>query len=246
MRDQVIETQCESTNGDTNFHLFKENGIEIIYSFWVENGLMSFIIYNNSDKPIYVDWYKSAFIYNGARLTYWEDKETRVTKGQSANLSLNDAPVKTLYSPFKSASLGVGVFEGVTVVSKEERITFIPPKSRFVKNTYRLAYKPFNMKGAIVEDVNRNDKPNKTTQVKTKIYRRDESPLLFRNYLTWSFTEDFKNEYHIDNEFWIKQIKSMSKKHFKGKVASVTDGKYIYDMPYASPKNFYVEFDQNK
>ena len=242
IKNQVVEPFSETTEGNGSFFVHHETGVDIIYSFWTKGGVMAFVIYNNSDKPIYIDWKKSSFIYQGSRLTYWEDKEIRTTSGASSNITLSEASVKSLYSPFKTASVGIGSFNGLTIIDKKERITFIPPKSKYFKSSYLLATKPFSMRNATVMEVSRTDKLKKTTQVKVLEFDKNLSPLSFRNYITWSYDENFAVEKHIDDEFYVKKVTSMYENHFSGKM--IKD--FEYEMPFASPKRFYIEFLSKK
>ena len=50
-------------------------------------------------------------------------------------------------------------------------------------------------------ETSRNDKPKKDTKVYAKSYNKTISPRTFRNFLTFSYTEDFKSEFYIDNDF---------------------------------------------
>lgn len=238
LKNQVIEPFSETTKISDSFFIRHENGIDIIYSFWTKGGIMAFVIYNNSDKPIYVDWKKSSFIYQGSRFVYWEDKEMKTTKGLISNVSLSKVPIKNLFSPFNTTSIGLGSFNEATVISKEERITFIPPKSKYIKSSYTLIDKPFSMKDARIIEVPRGNKSKKTTQIKVKEFDKMSSPLMFRNFITWSFDEKFSTENYIDDEFFVKKITSMYNYYFRGK----SDKNGNFEMPFSSPQKFYIEF----
>jgi len=235
---QVIEPFLDTSEENGSFFIHHETGIDIIYSFWVFGGTMTFVVYNNSDKPIYIDWKKSSFIYQGSRLTYWEDKEIHNTTGKFSNITLSGASILSLFSPFTTASIGIGSFKSLTMIEKEERITFIPPKSKYLKSSYILATKPFSMKNATVMKVNRTDKPKKTTKIKVLEFDKNSSPLSFRNYITWSYDENFVVENHIDDEFYVKKITSMHDYHFAGKMVRDLE----YEIPFASPKKFCIQY----
>jgi hypothetical protein len=50
----------------------------------------------------------------------------------------------------------------------------------------------------------------------TSIYfDKEKTPLAFRNFLTFSFSEDMKDEFYVDNEFYVSKITDMVFQHFE-------------------------------
>ena len=103
-------------------------------------------------------------------------------------------------------------------VSKDERITFMPPRT-FINNSIAFKIKTYyyndwqsggytQVKEPLLSD------PKIETTISSKKFTKSNSPLDFRNFLTLSFKEDFSNEFYIDNEFYIKEIIAMDKRHF--------------------------------
>ncbi len=245
MRFQVVTTKSDTSKSLGSFHVYSNDTISIAYSFWADNGEMSFVIYNKSNRPIYIDWKKSSFIYQGVRQIYWEDKETKVVKGTSASKA--GAGKASPFSRFSTVALGFGEFSAVETTKKPERITFIPPKSQFARNSlYELAQSAFSMKDARIETVTLTGYSKKQTKIKVKDFSKDDSPISFRNFITWSTTEDFKEERYVDNVFYVSNVVSMEPNHFWGKVPPL---EYHYDPslqpPFAQPDRFYLKFYSN-
>ena len=120
---QVFEINSNKAKLSKDFFVYENDTIKISYSFWANHGLMAFSIYNKLDKPIYIDWKNSSFIYNSNKLNYWIDEQ------------------KTDYSSYylgyyykgnllpQGIILNEGIQNTTSVSIKPERITFIPPKS---------------------------------------------------------------------------------------------------------------------
>ena len=145
-----------------------------------------------------------------------------------------------MLKPGYSISKGIG-----TVVSsklKVERITFIPPKSNYYRSQFHLfpfIYYKFEMNSKYVE-VNRNDKPKKKTKIYYQDFTKQNSPLVFRNFIAFSLTEDFKEEFYVDNEFYLSNMKEMDLRHFKFREKD-EKGNYIYVRPYKKQTSFYLD-----
>ena len=119
---QVFETTSKTAPPEGGFFLHKEDALTVAYSFWKNEGIMSFVIYNNSDKPIYIDWYKSSFIYQGNRLPYWEDKVTTTTSGIVTNQKKSNTTVYSgnNFNSFQTSTLGLGSFEGISTIENDK------------------------------------------------------------------------------------------------------------------------------
>ncbi len=93
---------------------------------------MQFEIYNKLKTPIYVDWCKSFYIDNKVKLNYWEDVE------------LTNALYLCYY--YESAFLGrrSAGFSNSTK-TKDERITFIPPKAKYLRSQFYIISRSFTV-----------------------------------------------------------------------------------------------------
>src|SRR5690606_15519519 len=57
-------------------------------------------------------------------------------------------------------------------------------------------------------------KSNKKEKAFVKNFDKVNSPLIFRNFLTLSYSDNFKKVFYIDNEFFISKVTEMGKKQF--------------------------------
>jgi hypothetical protein len=215
---------------ENNKVIFENDTIKITYDLWSSYGNISFSVYNKLDVPIYVDWKKSAFIKQEKRHKYWSGK--MVTEATSR---LTPATKKTL-----------AFTEGNTTQTQEERIAFIPPHS-YIENPAKFSILEYGENYIFFKDIplsfeylslkDQNKKELKGTEpglvkvlpvnkswgadgtidIYQVEYSKENSPVSFSNFLTYSTTESFANEHYISNSFYIKRILEMDKKQFLGK-----------------------------
>lgn len=131
--------------------------IRLVYAFWDENGRMGVFIHNKSDKPLYIDWKKCSFLVEDEKNDYWQDVTSINTSWNStasgSSESKSSSETKDWFSQFmkelngfyessaKSTSSGKSVstwqmetFSSLTsIITKPERITFIPPRATICK-----------------------------------------------------------------------------------------------------------------
>lgn len=199
---QVISTKSTNTETENGFFIYENDSIKITYSFWQKKGLVTFGIYNKLNQPIYVDWKKSSYIDNSIKLNYWIEEE----RSNSLNVYGNYYYSGPSLIPGNHYST-IGVNNSVKI--KIERITFIPPKSNYYCSHFYI------MPNAFI-NLNRSsstyNEKNKSFEV---YYTKDNTPLLFRNFITFSLSEDFKSEFYIDNEFYVSEVLEMNKDDFQ-------------------------------
>jgi hypothetical protein len=257
---KLFETDATGTKKTDKIIAYEDESVIVTYNLWDNKGKMYYTVYNKKDIPIYVDWKKSGYILNSKKYNYWEDR----TVSEAVNV--------VSYVP----GTKIPVISTKTVATHDERNTFIPPKAwvaipfSYILLTEDLesSYTSSTGKKIRIENVDlRNDKNatkatvNKTWKKsgKTKVWERtftpETSPLNFRNFLTYTTTEDGKNESYVNTTFTIKKMTEMKAKQFYGKAtkgfAVVKKGKMkktvpvkFYDFPYKSGDCFYLNLLQ--
>jgi hypothetical protein len=253
---QVIRTAGVNTELKNNLLVYENDTLIITYSFWHEKGLMSFSIYNKLDKPIYVDWKKSSYIDNGVKLNYWRDEAITNTTFHNYYYYGPVLNPKTNTNSNKLTEIN-GFSHSNTL--KPERITFLAPKSIFYKSSFYIYTKDyFNLNTTTeFELLPRNDDNTKKTKVYSSTFTKENTPIVFRNFITFSFNEKFENEFYVDNEFWLNQILEMDQKHFEYPLLdsdSPNGNFYIKDKngeiklfcDYNSGKSFYLRIPRER
>ncbi len=236
---QVFDISTTNTQLQGEYYVHENDTVKITYAFWASKGVMSFSILNKSDKPLYLDWKNSSFIYNGDKKNYWIDESHTDMASYYQGVYYNGP----LLNPGYSESTGIQTSAGSTV--KAERITFIPPKSSFSKSSfYLLPICYYQADNFIWNVVPRNDNLKKQTTVNSKSFSLNDSPLGFRNYLAFSFSETDSKFFFVDNEFYLSSVKEMDIRHFRGKRLGTDDqGRAIYERPFKKRTSFFIHID---
>lgn len=242
---KVYEVSSDILKKDKGVIVFENDSLQIKYSFWENNGLVLFILYNKMNIPIYIDWKKSSLIVNEQKLDYWRDVEN------VSSVSLyNDYLFKGIpKTDFLAYSLGSSVSK--TTKEKEERVTFVPPKAYIQINKFTL----FSNNSDPFKKANYN---KKDTVFEGESYTYEESKFninnslfKFRNFLTISNDEKFTTETYIDNEFYISKSLKMSSEQFQTKkIEKVFNEKsnqirikQVFNQNYQSPDRFFLEIE---
>lgn len=242
---QVYETNSNLSEDEENFYIYENDTLKITYSFWMEKGVMAFTIYNKLDKPIYIDWKKSSYIDNSVKLNYWEEEERNKTVSSHRGYYYSGPLLRAGISP------SFGITSSVSTTIKVERVTFIPPQSNYYRSEFRIMpygyYKKISKENVEYHTSIKNS--DKTTKVYVINFVKNNSPLIFRNFLTFSLSENFNNEFYVDNEFYVTKISEMSEKQFGGYKLNETGkwyvrddtGNKVYESNYEKPTSFFIK-----
>lgn len=237
---QIFDTSATNTKSVNGFWVFETDTIKVTYEFWASKGVMSFSVYNKLDKPIYIDWKNCSFIYNSNKLNYWVDEQQSALASYYGGYFYNGPLIKPGYT------INEGVQASASTTVKPERITFIPPKSFYYRSQFYLMpvdYFKIDSKTLTKTSVQRNDQPKKKTTVYEQTFDYTTSPLKFRNYLAFSFTENATNFFFIDNEFYLAAVKEMDYNHYRGALVTDSQGHTVYSRPFKKKTSFYIKID---
>lgn len=251
---QLYQTSAPKLTKNDNYWIYENDTLKVTYAFWAPRGILSFTVFNKLNVPIYIDWKKSSFIRKTEKLDYWIDEETTSTetyyKGFNANafgfrpmISVVEGGNVVTYGNNFSYGVSTGASVSQSKKTKPERITFIAPLSTIYKSNFFI-YPANGTKLNLDRDTliqKRNDKPEETTTVYLADYKIDDSPLFFRNFLTFSTSEKFDKEFYVDNGFFIQKIAEMERRHFTGGYKK--ESTYEFEMPYKVATSFYIDIE---
>lgn len=159
-------------SNDSSFVL-ENDSVKINYSFAGQSAPVVITIANKSDHPLYVDWQRSAVVYNDSAISYAPDK---VSFGGSISSST--------YNFDRSFGNSYGSMSGDMQVPKT--VTFIPPHSYIRQTTLELAQKLFtNLPDSLFHTVYSTNIADNGEHLKAKKAEFDaqHSPLVFTSYL---------------------------------------------------------------
>jgi hypothetical protein len=197
---QYYRTEGINVIRKDNCFVYENDSVKITYNFWANGGVMSYIIFNKLDKPLYIDWKRSSLIINSSNSFYYNDSLANEGYSQTA-------------------------------------IGFLPPKTQIKQS----------MSGIVINNIKdwssfetqyqiRNDTRKKETRIFDRHYDKDNSPVIFRNFLTLSDRQDFRDIFSIDNGFYIAEMQAMDVRNFR---SERVDGTWEYY--YRNPTDFYLE-----
>ncbi len=216
------EDNIQSVN---HFYQYENEDVKIVYWFWAEHGVMSFLFWNKTDKPLYIDWKKSALINNGKRLSYYTNRDVNNYKSFGTTYGLDWLDVFNDYYT-KSGSTDMKLSKETLV--RGERVSFIPPKSYITQAFY-------NLTANIYFDINdRNTQEESVNFCKVYVSTSNQE-INFRNYITYAFNEKGENEQHVDNEFRLNKVVTMQNDYFNFK-----DKNGFWANDWERPTRFYI------
>ena len=222
---QLYKINAEtSLKVEKNFIVYENDTLSVTYNFWAENGILSFAIFNKTDKPLYIDWKKSSYILNFQKLNFWEDKTSiqlnTVTKTNQEstydNYKYNGLAKSMLPYQYigktkgQTNTLSTSTSSGMEL--KPERITFIAPNS-FVSNARYLLLKE-RISYYDNTFIKKFSSPNDSMLVYQKKYTETNSPLKFNLFLTFSTKENFDGEFYLTNKFYLSEITELPDKEY--------------------------------
>ena len=182
-----------SNSALTNQSEFKleNDSVRIVYSFSGLCGPIHMEIFNKLNKPFYVDWRKSALIRNGESVTLWKD-ESRVSA------------TTTEYKVYPEDDLINSVSKTNSTVVRKDNITYIPPQSKVAVNSFIVRSALFNVPEQAGEKVLFYTEGGKRKGVKYS-FSKEDSPLNFRIFLSFSMDGNVNSSFHTDNTFWVQE-----------------------------------------
>lgn len=173
---------------------YEDELVVIGYNFWAKGGKVNFTVYNKTDKPIYINWKNSNFIFNGFVNEYWTGKE--VVSSNSSGVRIGESGTTIRDAQYKYPDLAyikqkgwdVAFSNTVQTTERELEVSQIPPHSRIERSQFNLAIPVLVQKDTSFMTELENDK------------------LSFRNYLCVSQSTDLKDPIFIDNKFWVSAV----------------------------------------
>lgn len=171
----------------------------VSYNLWGENGDLSFLLYNKTDKDMFVIMPQSFFIKNGMAYDYY-------TNAVHTSRAVVQSGKSSSYTSAYAGVLGnVGYTKTTTAESstttKEMAVVCIPPRAA-------KSFEGFQLITSAYKDCDDYDfnYPKKATDV--IIYAKEDSPWTFRNRIAYTFDEGCENCEYIDNELWVSYLQN--------------------------------------
>lgn len=239
---QVYTVEAPGSVEKENTLVYENEDCKVMYNMWSEDGYIGFIFYNKTDKDLFVILPQTFFIKNGVALEYYRNREYHKTEIVSSGVTLGVA-VSGKYDWYGvPGSLNANENRqrrvSKTIVEKENPIVCIPPHSSKEINEYIIS-------GQWIRDCNKKQAYPSTKSIPVT-YSKEDSPLVFKNRIAYTFDNGGKDLKYVENEFWISELVNYSKKEAISKrkyqecESEVEVDTYVFKI--ASPRKFYNSY----
>lgn len=258
-----VYTAESNLKKDNSFLVYENKDCRILYNLWQEKGNAGFIFQNKTDKDIFLIMPKTFFIKNGLAKDYFLNREistfrTDETVANHSVLSANyfgSADILTFANSYnvyttanKTSNLLATKNSNTTktdssfgVIQKENKVVCIPGNASKVIQLYLI-------NSTVFQDCEADNVYPKYKS-KSLIYSKEESPIVFRNKIEYSFSESGSDSVVVSNDFWVTEIVNMSEKEALLKVKEKMDcGAYKSKVEYfkiSAPNKFYNGYLKN-
>lgn len=218
---QLITLQGSNVQPGPAGFMFDNDTLTLQYSFSAQRGQMTLSVSNKLTRPLYIDWKRSVLVIGKDQVPYWRD--------------VSDVNLSGSNNRYSSVTSGT--------ISKADQIEFILPQTRIEKRQFVVVptgslYLTGNP--TVVQEKSLNPLQKKPVKVDVYNYGPNESPLQFRNYLTFSTDKDFKTEFAVDTKFWASDVRILPLEQVTGLPIGQYEGTYSTTQTMKSTDRFYV------
>lgn len=233
---QVYKTEAPGLSESDNALVFENDDCKVVYNLWAQNGNSGFVMHNKTDEDLYVILPQTFFIKNGVAFDYFQNREYQSSQSIAASASIYG--IANFDGTWYDASKGAAKGTSYTVIQKENPIICIPPHT----SKYIFEY---NILDGLIRSCDKHQMHPKRMSAPME-FTKEDSPLNFKNRITYAFNKCGKGSKCIENEFWISELINYSKKE-AGSTKTITncDGdigakKYIFRI--SAPYKFYNSY----
>jgi hypothetical protein len=228
--------------------VYEDVNCKVTYNLWSQRGDIGFRFYNKTDNYIYLNLEECFFIFNGFANNYYKNRviTNSSNSGSSVSYGANTSSSVTGYNYLDliqtnsislAESSGFISSKGHSVSSIEEKVICIPSKTSKIISEYSI-------NNTLIRSCDLFKYPTKK-QIKTISYRKNESPIVFSNRITYSVGLN-TNPIQFENEFYVTEISNYPEKEImEFKLEEYCGQKsYMYKNFFknASPDRFYIKY----
>lgn len=262
----LLDLQSPTCSSIEGFPTYENDSIQVVYTFWAENGMVSLFVHNKLNQPLYIDWKKCSFITGTTKHDYWDEAITVTANGSSASSA---SYWEMFYDRNHRTGSGYGsafsntFWSSVTTIARPERITFIPPGTTISRTFNAISENPIDhldqvhllSQDTAFENTNMQVHITRLVKYEGTTYQNDSlapgpfkvhisfvrytmenSPLTFRIFMTYSTNDKFSPEAFIDNQFYVDRIIQIPLESFNATKGDADNNRNIW----ATPSSFYV------
>lgn len=203
---------------------------------------------NKTENDLFLILSQTFFIKNGTAFDYFKNREYSSTEtvGAISSFAVSGTAYGLTniwglwYNASKTATVGTAKNKGYssTVTTREVPVVCIPAhSSKFIKE--------YSISDRLIKNCNKKQAYPKRKSMPVT-FTKEDTPLSFKNRISYSLYANGDNLKQIDNEFWVSEIinytekEALEKKEYKECEGDYAETIYVFKM--ASPQKFYNSF----
>ncbi len=214
--------QTYSVDSNLNQHdnslVFENEDCKVMYNLWSENGTLSFVFINQTDKDIFINMGQTFYIKNGEAKDYLSNQTYGIRTKNSSSFETSITQNYTTSSNLWTSRYYVPMtFSNIinNVSTQKPEYLCIPPKTYRVIDGFKIGMDIFYTCNIS------KDFPHDNAIVAT--YDESSSPLKFENRIGYSFSKDNNSTKYIKNSFWLSNIRNYTEKAATEKIQEKKD-----------------------
>lgn len=238
---QVYEVDTDNLKQQENSLVYENEDCKVLYNLWSNGGEIKFAVVNKTDRDLFINMGQSFFVKNGFTTDYYQVRTfTKQIFSQDTDIS-GTASAMGATSGFWGDNIYIERAKATSysVTTNVAEIICVPAKCYKLLNYYMVnpswkktcdRDKDFPIKNYLVDN-----------------YSKTNSPIIFKNRITYGFTKNEAADKHIDNIFWITAITNYSEKAATENVEKQTEC-YEQNSTFkqrlfkiAAPNKFYIK-----
>ncbi|HEY3402484.1 MAG TPA: hypothetical protein VGK59_03795 [Ohtaekwangia sp.] len=192
---QYATVSSNGNQADNSGFVTENDSVRITYKFTGSHCPILISIYNKSDKPLYIDWKKSAVIVDAKSYSYWRDEATFDAESRSSQVRWNDVFATTTTTTTTTGT-----------ITRPESIIFIPPHAGKDASMISIKTEPFKFDPNHAVEKTRLKTPSANYLATIRYFDEEHTPFRYRSYITLSFDDSFKNSFAFEDEFWVSEV----------------------------------------
>ena len=268
--------KVQPINNISNFDnslIYEDTNCKVMYNFWEEYGNAGFLLYNKSDKNIYIDMKECFFIRNGIAYDYYQNREF-ISQNSTSQSSMYTHWATNTYNTVNAKADLISIYQGYGqtnshLMGKETNRGYSSSSSKFSTSSRTASFgisikeqevvcippksakiiSEYNINGLLYRDCNLFLFPS-AKNIRTSNFSEETSPIVFENRISYTI-EGTDAIIRMEHKFYISEISNYSysdiTEKVKEKKCEEDDSLPTYEVKFkdASPYKFYIEYSRN-
>ena len=246
---QVLKTKPdEAMVAKDNSLIYENEHCRIFYNLWAEGGNVGFSFSNRTNQNVFLNLDQCFFILNGEVHNYYRNRIFTRSSASAASTSRTSTASRSVTGInffdllqtnriAQSSQVGFISSSEQSVAFNEEKTVCIPPGTSKYFSEYLISER-------VIRDCALLRIPTRKT-INSKLFTRENSPLVFRNIISYSL-ENGGQKNSVSNNFFVSDVTNYPESMAVGSKPSEFCGERgMYNTRYfihSSPDAFYIRY----